>query len=216
MEAEGLANEPRPIFAICPHFFSNIDNYRVHHYEQFSDDAIARQREVLAAAADYLSAFGRVILLPMNCDNPDNDLLVQREIRVRMKSPNAVTVVEQQYKPAEIAGIYSRCKLVLGVRLHALIMAAAVKCPVVAINYAPKVEGFMQLLGRPQDMIRLQDVSTDQLLALLSDYLQNYTTRRSQFEQCVEKLQARAAWNADMATAIITGTSPPPMLSEAL
>lgn len=198
MRAEGLASNGAPLFAICPHFFSNSDQYRIHHYEQFSDDSIERQRTVLAATADFLTEHGRVILLPMNCDDPDNDLVVQREILSRMQHQDKVQLIERQYKPAEIAGIFSRCRLTIGVRLHALIMAAAVNCPVIAINYAPKVEGFMQLLGSPEDMLRLQTLAFEELRSRIEAWLEQYEDMRGVYEQKVKKLQRRAEWNAQM------------------
>ena len=202
MAAEGLDGLDRPIFAICPHFFSNTDGYRVHHYEVFDDTHIDRQRKVLAEAAQYLTRFGHVVFLPMNTDKPDSDLEVQAEIRALLDDETDISFVNTQYRPREIAGIYSRCKLTLGVRLHALIMSAAAGTPVIGINYAPKVKGFMELLGEPEHCIALQQLHFEEMKALLDDYLADYDARRVAFAANVDRLQGRARDNADMVASL--------------
>ena len=200
---EGLTGKDTPIFAICPHFFSNTDPYRVHHYEAFEDDHIERQRNVLADAANFLSKHGKVIFLPMNTDPPDSDIDVQNEIRARVSNPQDITFIETQYRPREIAGIFSRCKLVVGVRLHSLIMAAAVKTPIIAINYAPKVEGFMTLIGELHHCLRIQKLESMVLKEKLEDYLDNYDEKLSVFSGHVAQVQEKAVKNAAIVAELI-------------
>ncbi len=66
-------------------------------------------------------------------------------------------------------------KLLIGMRLHALILAAAMGTPVVAINYDPKIEGFMkQLLEREAlDMRAISFAEIDaRVMAILDHYEQ--------------------------------------------
>ena len=202
---EGLRDVGKPLIAICPHFFSNTDAYRVHHYEVFDDSHIECQRKVLAEAAEYLTKFGHVVFLPMNTDRPDSDLDVQSEIRARINNPEGITFIENQYRPHEIAGLYTRCKLTVGVRLHALIMSAAVGTPVIGINYAPKVKGFMELLGEPEHCIALQQLRFEELRALIDAYFGDYDERKVTFREHVATLQARARDNADRVAALFRG-----------
>ncbi len=201
--AEGLDEGEGPVFAICPHFFSNIDPYRVHHYEKFADHHLERQQNVLAAAADHLTQHGRVVFLPMNTDPPDSDVDVQRDIQRRLEKPERVTVIETQYRPREIAGILARCKLVIGVRLHSLILAAAVHTPVIAINYAPKVEGFMALIDETEHSLPLQQLEFPALRQMIENYLAHYEGKRHVFVEHVTRAQERATENADMVARLL-------------
>ncbi|MBI2425249.1 MAG: polysaccharide pyruvyl transferase family protein [Candidatus Hydrogenedentes bacterium] len=198
LKAEGLAGVERPLIAICPHFFSNTDPYRVHHYEVFQDDHIETQREVLCRAAEHLRQYGHVVFLPMNTDLPDSDVVVQQEMRERLSNVDGITFVETQYRPKEIAGIFERCKLVVGVRLHALIMASAVYTPVVGINYAPKVQGFMDVLGEPEHCLSLKGLTFESLRVALDAYFKDYDGQQRAFVEHVKALQARAQHNADL------------------
>jgi polysaccharide pyruvyl transferase WcaK-like protein len=203
LRQEGITDTDQPIYAICPHFFSNVDKYHVHHYEKFQDDHIDRQREILAAAADYLSDHGKVIFIPMNIDTPDSDIHVGREIREKTKKKDRITFIENQYRPKEIAGLYKRCRLVIGVRLHSLIMASAVGTPVIGINYAPKVEGFMRLSEQMDHCLNLRQAEFSQLQEIIDNYLENYDRLKTQFQEKIRVIQARAEENARMAAELL-------------
>lgn len=203
MKDEGLP-QGKPYFAICPHFFSNTDPYRVHHYEKFDDTLIERQCTVLARTADYLSEQGTVFFLPMNTDPPDNDVDVQHQIAQHLKYRERIHFIENQYRPREVAGIFSRCKLVVGVRLHSLILSAAVNTPVIGISYAPKVAGFMQLMGEDAHNCPLQQLQFSALRSILDAYLVDYENRRKTFCEHVQQVKDEAAHNADMAATLLT------------
>ena len=62
----------------------------------------------------------------------------------------------------QLVGVLGRCRLVIGMRLHALILAAAAGTPSIGIAYDPKVEQFCLSAG--QDCISLKDVIAGHLL----------------------------------------------------
>jgi len=208
LEKEGLAGRS-PLFAICPHFFSNTDPYRVHHYEKLEDDLIQRQKSVLAQAADYLSERGAVLFLPMNTDPPDSDLDVQREIAALVRNKGRIRFVETQYRPREVAGILSRCKLALGVRLHSLVLSAAVDTPVIAVSYAPKVAGFMERMEEAHHSCPLQKLEFPALLAMIDAFLEDYDRQHAIFRGHAEQLRNEARRNADMAAALLRSSRGP-------
>jgi len=62
--------------------------------------------------------------------------------------PGAMTL-DGSLGPDVIKGVLARAKLVVGMRLHALIFAAAEGVPFVPVVYDPKVESFAQWAGQP-------------------------------------------------------------------
>lgn len=58
------------------------------------------------------------------------------------------TVVEPERTPLETASAFAGYRLVVAMRLHALIFAAVADVPSVALSYDPKVASFMQTVGR--------------------------------------------------------------------
>ena len=59
------------------------------------------------------------------------------------------TVVESDGGYGAAAGAIAGADAVLGMRLHAVVMAAAAGVPFVALSYDPKVAGFADQVGQP-------------------------------------------------------------------
>ena len=59
--------------------------------------------------------------------------------------------------------LYKTVDLVLGMRLHALIMAAVVEKPLVPISYDPKVDSFMKLLDI-DNSLQINNLHTQELI----------------------------------------------------
>lgn len=121
-----------------------------------------RHRELeakgLAALADWTirRLKARPLILPMQYPN---DLVSCDMILAHMREPEGASVVRGRLKPAEIMGLLGQCELVVGVRLHALIFAAAVGTPLAGVEYDPKVGYFLSRLGfRP--LARLENLGS--------------------------------------------------------
>ncbi len=147
LKSEGIEMDKRPLFAVCPHFFSPNHSYHVHHYERFSKKSIDQYHHVLSEAIRWLNRLGPVILLPFNTEYPDDDCDTFDEIRQRLGSEGQIYYVSRQYGPSSLAGILKKCELAITVRLHAAVLATSVGTPVVAISYGPKVNGYMRRIG---------------------------------------------------------------------
>ncbi len=62
-----------------------------------------------------------------------------------------------------LIGYASRAELVIGMRLHALILAAACGVPSVALSYDPKIDAFMRESGQEDALFDIKDRSADSL-----------------------------------------------------
>ncbi len=65
----------------------------------------------------------------------------------------------------EVAGILSKCKFVIGMRLHAVIYAAASGTVPVGIVYDPKVKGFMKYIGS-ENFADAKDITGEKLISV--------------------------------------------------
>ncbi|MFA5535728.1 MAG: polysaccharide pyruvyl transferase CsaB [Bacillota bacterium] len=102
-------------------------------------------KKALAFVGDELVKKGyQVVFLPFHF--PD-DIAPSREIANLMKEQ--ATVIRDQLGVVEMLGALSGLQLLIGMRLHSLIMASVMEIPVVGISYDPKVDAFMKLLGQP-------------------------------------------------------------------
>ncbi len=77
-------------------------------------------------------------------------------------------------------GMMQKMRVIVSMRLHALIFASSVGAPLAAISYDPKVTGFMAYLGQEHCM-ELADVTKPALCRLVEDTMQDaqpYSTDR--------------------------------------
>jgi len=135
----------KPMAAICPRALST--KQRALYHEPLSEPAISRIRRDIARAADWLSESGyEVVFIPMHRVPPDDDVYEIRAIIGLMKSGEP-HVVGFEMLPGEAMAVLGCMRLVLGMRLHSLIFAAAQGVPFLSVDYDPKIRGFMELAG---------------------------------------------------------------------
>lgn len=102
-------------------------------------------KKALAKVGDRLVKEGyQLVFLPFHF--PD-DIAPSREIVNLMEEP--ATVIRDQLGVVEMLGCLSPMHLLIGMRLHSLIMAAVMGVPVIGISYDPKVEAFLKSIGQP-------------------------------------------------------------------
>ena len=83
--------------------------------------------------------------------------------------PNRVHLPRDLLGPADSAAVIQGARAVIGMRLHAMIFAAAVQTPAVAIAYDPKVDVFARRAGQP--LLHLDEVTPDRLEECLAQTL---------------------------------------------
>ena len=93
----------------------------------------------------------QIVLLPFQRPHDDritSELFDCLEFRPQRHAPR-VTLLSGPLTPAETMGVLGKCDLVVGMRLHAIIMAAASGVPFVGVAYDPKVENFAATWDMP-------------------------------------------------------------------
>ncbi|MEE9609063.1 MAG: polysaccharide pyruvyl transferase family protein, partial [Myxococcota bacterium] len=134
----------RPLVAICPIFLSDDP---VRHYH----DAIPGERRqnayrCLAQLADHLIDSGRqVVFMAMHPLEPGDDHVAIREVRGQMRQ--SAPLLEPVDDPRRVAGLLGRMDMVVGMRLHAIVLASSRGVPVVAIDVEMKVRSYMEYLA---------------------------------------------------------------------
>ena len=106
--------------------------------QQAALDAMA---EAARRAVDELEM--QAVALPFQ---PGQDLEVCRSLAAMI--PGCV-VLDAPLRPAELMAVVGRLDMLLAMRLHALIFAAAQAVPAVGVVYDPKVRAFCEQAGQP-------------------------------------------------------------------
>lgn len=71
-----------------------------------------------------------------------------------------------------IIGMMKKMKVIVSMRLHALIFASSVGAPLVAVSYDPKVTGFMNYIGQ-KHCVYFEDVTEENLCARMDGALED-------------------------------------------
>ena len=133
----------RPAIVVCPRFLSG--NYKAHYHTHLTQTEINVARQMIAHATDSLKERGfNVYLIPFHTERLDNDLLEASRILELTRSRDAA-LLERPATPGQALNLLSSVDLLIGLRLHSLVLAAVAGTPIASVNYDPKIEGFMQM-----------------------------------------------------------------------
>ena len=109
---------------------------------------------------------------------PARDLQINQRTAQMLRCSAFVLPAPQDEQLA--IGMMQKMRVIVSMRLHALIFASSVGAPLAAISYDPKVMGFMAYLGQ-KHCIALRDVTKESLCTLVENAMQTpqpYSTDR--------------------------------------
>jgi polysaccharide pyruvyl transferase CsaB len=161
---------------------------------------LARVANELAAAVDrFSSEYGaNVVFVPFQ--RPDD---AEAAIDVIRRCKSAPTLLDGGYDLDVMTALFSRCAAVVAMRLHALILAARLSVPFLAIPYDPKVAALTLALSYP-----LQSLDRGIAGAPLVDALWSQAPAISRdLTSTVAGLEIRAADGFDRLAALAEGAA---------
>lgn len=124
----------------------------------------------LARAIDRVvpSVYPRAIIVANTySDQGLDDRPAMRDLYRHIRHRDAVTLMMEDLAPDELAALYGRARLLVGTRLHSVALALAAGTPSVAVAYAPKTWGLMELLGLEAYTIDQRAFHADRAIPIL-------------------------------------------------
>lgn len=147
---KGLWELPAPRVAVALRPYSGLTETRLAQFTQ--------------ALASFQTATNTCILLvPFQ---PVKDLPMAEYIQPQLPGPSQIYTLDH---PRQLKGLFRGVEMVIGMRFHALIMAAAEGCRCFAISYDPKVSYLMADLDLPGIDLTLPNASGSHPLAWPQD-----------------------------------------------
>lgn len=111
------------------------------------------ERTELAKLAEGLASLSRRVpvhirFLPFHFPGDDEaSRFVMERLGNLAEHGNTVSIAAETEHPYEMLREVSRCRLLVGMRLHSLIYAASQEVPLLGVSYDPKIDHFMGRLG---------------------------------------------------------------------
>lgn len=181
--------EDESILLVAPRLLSQ-QRERFYLEERMGPDLIERTPTRIADALDRVShRFDRVLLMAMHFHGPDSDVPIIRQILHHSSAPNT-GFLDRELRPELAIALFRRASLVLGVRLHSLLLAASMCTPIVGIAYEEKVRGLHARLGLEEYCLDLSDFSADDLVRMLELALRERSALTERIERRVEELRS--------------------------
>lgn len=78
---------------------------------------------------------------------PEDDTLIARRVQALMKHKSRTAVLTSSFSPQQIVAVLRKCNLVVGMRLHSLILGMLADVPLLALSYDSKVDEVMGHAG---------------------------------------------------------------------
>ena len=89
-------------------------------------------------------------------------------------------IITKDYNASEMVYLYSKCKLLIGTRLHSCILAAVAKTPVIAIRYQGyKTQGVMKMLGSSKYAHDIYNLNGQELLSIYFEIIANHQSTKN-------------------------------------
>ncbi|GGG13074.1 polysaccharide pyruvyl transferase CsaB [Lysinibacillus alkalisoli] len=89
------------------------------------------------------------------------DVTVTKDIQKKMRYHNRVQILDENLYPDRLLEVVAEQDIVIGTRLHSLILATDAETPVLAISYHVKVQDFMSLVNASDRCLSMEDIARD-------------------------------------------------------
>lgn len=146
----------------------------------------------------------QILLIPFQLSS---DLWLCKEADIcfntKADSNTNIKVLSFPITPKEMLGLIASMKMVVGMRLHSLIMASVGNVPSVGIAYDPKVKHFSELAGFPYIPSVEELENVELLLSAIESILSNYDENKKIISSNFQKLQELSFENVKTALSFL-------------
>lgn len=116
------------------------------------------------------------------------DVQVTKDIYERMDHQNSATVTGKNLKPDELIELSGSLDLIIGTRLHSLILAVAAGTPIIGIGYHNKVYSFLKKLKYLKGYVSLEDLEDpNEILTRVKYNRENWMTVQGEMKEISEQ-----------------------------
>jgi len=134
----------------------------------------------------------------------NDDIIVGMDILREVKRKEGFLVIKKDYSPQELKGIIGTLDCLISFRMHPVIFASSLLVPSIIVAFNPKAYGLMRMLGLEKNVIHVDEIQEDLLVASIERCLQESQYMKKNLKSVIPHLQERALMNVKMLEQILT------------
>jgi polysaccharide pyruvyl transferase CsaB len=161
---------------------------------------VAQMGEVVGELTGRLGS--QVALLPFQRMNDDDRALLARILEAAGEPAGAV-LIDPQTRPPELAAVIGRFDVMVGMRLHTLVLATAAGTPFVALPYQEKVREFAADVGLGEHAHAAEGIEAGAVVASCEALLGERESAEARAREERDRLRARSAISAKLAATLL-------------
>ena len=132
--------------------------------ENAKEKFINFQKQVAESLDNAISNFNtQILFIPMYKGPGQEDDRICKDIASMMQKGDGIFHLPTDLTCQEVQSVISTLNLVIGVRMHALILSASCGVPFIGINYAPKGTSFCKMMGMDDYSILAEELDKNWL-----------------------------------------------------
>lgn len=137
----------------------------------------------------------QIVFLPFE---HQEDLEESTAVSKLMGDEKNVIVIKDKYSHSDVQEIVSRMDIIIGMRLHSLILAALQNIPSVAIVCNPKIQSFLKLTDQEEAGISLTELQEVELVNKIEFVMRNNEEIQKKIQHALTGLRANAHKNIEL------------------
>ena len=186
--------------------------FRRKHYSREDRARLAEHCSLLAEALDsFIEPHGAFVLLVAMDSSQGHgfDDRVAALTQQKMKHASQThLLLGSRYHPKEVKGLLGRCEMVIGSRMHGLILATGEAVPTVGVCFTDKVRDFARLTGQEDTYVNASELATSaDLLPLMERCWNEREERGRNIRHALEHFSEKARRNVDLLEKLLESTA---------
>jgi polysaccharide pyruvyl transferase CsaB len=178
-----------------------------HSFSILDDTANQKMLDAIAMVLDRMVNKWHVEIefIPFRTTDYDDDRKILKSLLDRMQEKSAVAKIHESVpKIDEIINIFTNADLVIGMRLHSVIIATSLGIPSIALSYMPKVRDYMKHINQERFCLEIEEVSYMNLYRLVEEIVNNYENISAQLTLTKATMYSKLQKNVDLLSQLLT------------
>lgn len=193
-----IRDKEKILIGEAPWISLNISSYIDVYVRGYKGKGIGRDSflDLVAEAADRIIHDLKVNIVVVITQPMDIPIAEQMLSRIRNRD-RVRMISNKNYSYLDLALVFSRVEMHVGMRTHSLILASSALTPIVGIIATPKNRGYMRSIEQEERMVEFSNLTADTLFNALMDTWMKREQIRQELGPIIEREKEKASRAAD-------------------